>query len=117
MPHVLLLAAGGCVPCPPGCPADAAWGGGVASVADRDGGWIVIGVEAGEDRTAQKITGFDRHVAHRPNEKARDLILRQVTPVPPFESRLIKFSAKAEVLVIYVERGDDAPYLTHTGTI
>ncbi len=101
----------------PSFPDDDTLGRAVASFANSDGGWIVIGVQAGDDRTARKITGFDRNVAHRPNEKARDLILHQVTPVPPFESRLIKYSDKAEVLVIYVERGDEAPYLTHTGTI
>ncbi len=89
----------------------------VASFANCDGGWIVIGVQTGEERLPKKITGFNRKAAHRPNEKVRDLILKEVTPIPPFESRLIKFSAKAEVMVIHIERGDEAPYLTHTGTI
>lgn len=90
----------------------------IASFANSDGGWYIVGID-GEKGTnlAKKIVPFDLNKHSEPKDKVRNIIVNGINPTPFFESKLIKISNNKAVLVMYIGRGDQTPYVTNDGKI
>ena len=89
----------------------------VASFANSDGGWYIVGVNANTDNAAKEVQGFSLNDHKNPKERFRDIIKSNVDPVPYFESKLISVGEGKVVLVVHIPRGDESPYLTLDGRI
>lgn len=90
----------------------------IASFANSDGGWYIIGIdEEGNSNYAKEIVGFDINEYSKPKERIRNIVANNITPKPFFESKLIKINNEKAVLVIHIERGDETPYVTNEGKI
>jgi hypothetical protein len=89
----------------------------VASFANSDGGWLFIGIIDNESNTASKICGFNLSEHPQPIEKIRDIIKNNITPIPQFDIKLLNTCENNYVLIIMVEKGLQAPYITKDGCI
>ncbi|MBN2541826.1 ATP-binding protein [bacterium] len=89
----------------------------IASFANSYGGWYIIGVTTNEQTHAETIEGFDLLSIDNPKEKLEEIIRDQLRPVPFFDMKLVWVDNNKAVMVVYVEEGSDAPYLTKEGKI
>lgn len=89
----------------------------IAAFANTEGGWYVVGVECGPGNVASDICGFDLAGLTNPKDKLRDIVRGHIQPAPRFESVLIELNPTHVVLIVYVESGDEAPYITSDGRI
>jgi hypothetical protein len=89
----------------------------IASFANSEGGWYIIGVKD-EDETniAKEIVGIDLE-GKMPKEKLASIIKDYIEPIPYFESILVKISEKKGVLIVKVIKGEESPYLTRDGKV
>lgn len=88
----------------------------IAAFANSDGGWFIVGIKDNQDNAAILIDGFDP-LHMQPKERMRDIILAHINPKPIFESKLITLDNNHVVLLTYVERGLETPYVTKDGRI
>lgn len=90
----------------------------IASFANSDGGWYIVGIED-EDSTniANNIIGIDLNIHLEPKEKISNIIRTHIKPIPRFLSKLIEISNNKSVLVVYIERGEETPYITRDGKV
>jgi schlafen family protein len=89
----------------------------IAAFANSDGGWYILGVDA--DKTtnvAVSICGFDLATHPNPKDTVRNIVAK-IGPTPYFTSQLILLPNNRACLVIYVEKGFEAPYVTLDGKI
>jgi hypothetical protein len=89
----------------------------IAAFANSEGGWYIVGVKANQDNVAESIIGFDLATNRGPKEKVRDIIKTHVSPVPFFQSKLLKLPNNKAVLIVYIEKGYETPYVTRDGRI
>ncbi len=90
----------------------------IASFANSDGGWYIVGIEGDQGTNlAKKIVSLDLNKYSEPKDKVRNIIVNGINPTPFFESKLIKISDTEGVLVTYIGRGDQTPYVTNDGKI
>lgn len=90
----------------------------IASFANSDGGWYIIGIDDEDNSNiAKEIVGFDINKYTLPKERIRNLVANNITPKPYFESKLILLDDEKAVLVVHIERGDETPYVTNDGKI
>lgn len=98
-------------------PASKKIGHSIASFSNSEGGWYVVGVKANQDNVAESIIGFDITNIRSPKDKIRDIIKNHISPIPFFESKLIKLTENRAVLIVYIEKGYETPYVTRDGKI
>lgn len=89
----------------------------IASFANSDGGWYIIGIRANDENIAEEIVGIDLSATRNPTDKIRNIIKDHISPFPYFESRLIKLNSERGVIIVRIERGDETPYITTDGRI
>lgn len=89
----------------------------IASFANSDGGWYIIGVESNSDNVATNISGFDLTAYRNPVDKMKDCIKSHISPLPYFATKLVRLSNNRGVLITYISRGDESPYVTSDGKI
>jgi hypothetical protein len=89
----------------------------LAAFANTDGGWYIVGVECGPGNVAANVCGFDSGGLINPKDKLRDIVRGHIQPAPRFESILIELDPTRAVLIVYVESGNEAPYITSDGRI
>lgn len=90
----------------------------IASFANTDGGWYIIGVDDDDDTNiANDICGFELETHSQPKEKIANIIKTHIKPIPFFESKLIKLNNDKGVLVVYIDKGMESPYITLNGKI
>ena len=82
------------------------------SFANSEGGWLIIGVDDDTKnllKIKKEITDFDVTITN---------LLNKVTPKPKYECRFIKEKNedKDGILVIYIYKGEDTPYIAN-GTV
>lgn len=88
----------------------------IASFANSEGGWYIVGIQANENNSAEIIKGFDLKVFKDPKEKIGNIIKTHISPMPFFISKLIKLPNNKAVLIVHVEKGMEA-YVTKDGRI
>jgi len=90
----------------------------IASFANTDGGWYIVGVKA-NDKTneAEKITGFDLGAEQKPKDKIANIVRDHISPTPYFESKLVEIDGGKAVLVVRIPPGSETPYMTDDGRI
>ncbi len=90
----------------------------IASFANTDGGWYIIGVEANKDTNeVEEIVGFELGKSKKPKDTISNIVRDHITPKPFFESKLVKVGEGRGVLVIRIEQGSEPPYITNDGRI
>lgn len=89
----------------------------VAAFANSDGGWFIVGVKANRQNVADSVPGFKVAAVRNPKDRLRDIVRNHINPVPFFESTIIEVSTGKVVLVAYIEKGDETPYVTSDGRI
>jgi len=90
----------------------------IASFANTDGGWYIIGVKANRDTNeAEEISGFDIAAEQKPKDKISNIVRDHVHPKPYFDSKLIEIGNGKGVLIVRIDRGSETPYVTTDGRI
>ena len=86
----------------------------IASFANSEGGWYIIGIEEDEmESKPSEIIGFDLETNKKPADKITNIVKDNINPIPYFESKLIEIPGKKYVLVIQVFEGNDTPYISN----
>ena len=88
----------------------------IASFANTEGGWFIVGIQANKNNSAEIIKGFDLKVFRAPKEKVGNIIKTHISPIPFFSSKLIKLPNNRAVLVVHIKKGMDA-HVTKDGRI
>jgi len=89
----------------------------IASFANSEGGWYIVGIKDDENNVATNIDGFSLLQIKEPKEHLRNIIVGHLNPIPHFTSNLIKLESGKYVLVCYVDKGFETPYLTKDGRV
>ncbi len=89
----------------------------IASFANSEGGWYILGIKADEDNVAVEIAGFSIEDFKKPKERLRDVVKSKISPTPFFESKLVTLKNGRVILVAHIPRGDETPYVTSDGRI
>ncbi|HOI71238.1 MAG TPA: ATP-binding protein [Methanobacterium sp.] len=90
----------------------------IASFANTDGGWYIIGIDSDEaTNIAERINPFDLNEHRSPKDKIRNIVTNGINPKPFFESKLVHISDDKAVLIVHIERGGETPYVTNDGRI
>ncbi|MCK5833961.1 ATP-binding protein [bacterium] len=89
----------------------------IAAFANSDGGWFIIGIKTDSQNRAVDISGFPKEDRDEPEQRITDIIKTGITPIPTFKTKLINTERNYFVLITYVERGLDSPYITQDGRI
>lgn len=85
----------------------------IASFANSDGGWYVIGIKEKSGKSyADEITPLNLEEIEGLKEKIALIVKDRIHPTPIFESKIVGCGEDEFVLVVYVDKGKDAPYLT-----
>ncbi len=91
----------------------------IASLANTDGGWYVVGVEADKQQgnTITRISGFDKSTCPDPVAKVRTAVSAHVSPAPVFVSRELTLDDGRAVVVVFVPSDQDTPFVTSDGRV
>lgn len=89
----------------------------IAAFANSDGGYYMVGVEEGQNNEAKSICGFSKSTLKQPKEHIRNVVLSHISPKPKFESKLIDLDKERQVLIVYISKGLETPYVTKDGRI
>ena len=92
----------------------------IASFANSEGGWYIVGVEEkGKNNIAEKIIDIDLKKYKKPDNTINTAIKSNVKPIPTFYTKLLENPNESDkgIVVVYVEKGYDVPYLTNDGKI
>ncbi len=89
----------------------------IAAFANSDGGWFIIGVRANDNNIIESVPGFSLINYRRPRDKIRNIVESNISPIPYFESKLIKLARDKAVLIVWIEKGLETPYVTINGKI
>ena len=86
----------------------------IASFANSEGGWYIIGIEEDEKESKpSEIIGFDLETYKKPADKITNVVKDNIDPIPYFETKIIKISEDKSVLVVQVFEGHDVPYISN----
>jgi hypothetical protein len=88
----------------------------IASFANTNGGWLFFGVYE-ENRVAKNICGYDKGSFTQQDERVRSITSSRIDPVPVIHCRIINTNSKQAVLVVFIPKGEDTPYITSDGRI
>lgn len=90
----------------------------IASFANTEGGWYIVGIISEPDTNlAKEISPLDLSSNSQPKDKIRNIVTNSINPKPFFESKLINISDNEGVLVVYIAKGEETPYVTNDGRI
>ena len=85
----------------------------IASFANSEGGWYIIGIEENENESKpSEIIGFDLETNRKPADKITNIVKDNIDPIPYFESKVVEIPENKHVLVVQVFEGHDLPYIT-----
>ena len=86
----------------------------IASFANSEGGWYIIGIEEKENESKpSEIIGFDLDDYKKPADKVTNVIKDNIDPIPYFETKLVEIPENKFVLVVQVFEGHDVPYISN----
>ena len=86
----------------------------IASFANSEGGWYIIGIEENENESGpSKIIGFDLESNKKPADKITNIVKDNIDPIPYFESKLVEIPENKFVLVLQVFEAYDVPYISN----
>ena len=88
----------------------------IASFANTYGGWLTFGIAA-KNRVASAICGYDKDSYPKQDERIRSVASSRIDPVPIVYCRIIDIDSNNCVLIAYIPRGEDTPYITSDGRI
>lgn len=84
----------------------------IASFANSDGGWYIIGIkEKSGESYADEIVGLCAEEINGLKERIASIVKDRIHPTPVFESKIVNCGENKFVLVVYVDKGKDAPYI------
>lgn len=89
----------------------------IASFANTNGGWYIVGVKTNEHHAACEICGFDLDEHPDPIAKVREVIKANIDPLPIFYHQLIKINDAKAVFVLFVPGDQETPFITKDGRI
>lgn len=89
----------------------------IASFANSEGGWLVIGIIDDTDNAAKEIVGFNISKLKQPKEHVKNIVSTHITPVPFFESKLITLANGNGLLVIKIDKSEESPHILSDGKI
>ena len=90
----------------------------IASFANTNGGWYFVGIVAdNQTNVAESVPGIELNTFPDPIAKVRDIARDRIGPMPAIFPQLVKMNTGHAVLVVYVDEGDDTPYVTRDGRI
>jgi hypothetical protein len=89
----------------------------IAAFANSDGGWYMVGFEEGQNNEAKSICGFPKSIIKQPKEHLRNVVISHISPKPKFESKLIDLDNDRHILIVYISKGLETPYVTKDGRI
>jgi len=89
----------------------------LAAFANSDGGWYFVGIEEGNNNAASKICGYPKIRLQQPKEHIRNIIVTHISPKPQFVSKTIDIDEDTQILIVYINKGLDTPYVTKDGRI
>lgn len=86
----------------------------IASFANSEGGWYIIGIEENENKSnPSEIIGFDLETNRKPADKITNIVKDNIDPIPYFETKIVKIPEDKFVLVVQVFEGYDVPYISN----
>lgn len=86
----------------------------IASFANSEGGWYIIGIEENDDENNPfEIVGFDLETNRKPDDKIANIIKGNIEPIPYFKNKIIETPENKSVLVVQVFEGHDTPYISN----
>ena len=86
----------------------------IASFANSEGGWYIIGIEENDDENNPfEIVGFDLETNRKPDDKIANIIKGNIEPIPYFKNKIIEIPENKSVLVVQVFEGHDTPYISN----
>lgn len=91
----------------------------IASLANTDGGWYFVGVEADKSQgnVVTRIAGFDKVTCPDPVAKVRTAVTAHVSPTPVFVTHELPLSDGNAVIAVWVPSDQDTPFVTSDGRI
>jgi hypothetical protein len=89
----------------------------IASFANTEGGWLIVGIVDDINNAASEISGFDLLKLKQPKEHIKNIVSAHIAPIPYFESKLIELESQKGVIVIWVPKSEEAPHILSDGKI
>lgn len=90
-------------------------GRGVASFANSEGGWYIVGVLTDGKHEASEICGIDKEIDVV--AKVREVVKTHIEPSPVTHPQVVELSNGRIALVVRIPTGSDPPYVTRDGRI
>lgn len=88
----------------------------IASFANTDGGWYIVGVQE-QQRVATSICGFSLHGHPDPLSTVREIAKTHISPVPAFYPQLVTLASGQSVLAVYVPPEQETPFISKNGRV
>lgn len=86
----------------------------IASFANSEGGWYIIGIEENENEANPfEIVGFDLETNRKPDDKITNIVKDNIDPIPYFESRIVEMPENKVVLIVQVFENHNPPYISN----
>jgi len=86
----------------------------IASFANSEGGWYIIGIEEKENEAnPYEIVGFDLQTNRKPDDKITNIVKDNIDPIPYFKSQIVEIPENKVVLIVQVFENHNPPYISN----